>query len=95
MSQGIAKIPLNDFAKVQKNTQNAKRLPRFLCKNFQGTFPLGRHFFGLVGDFFVPFSVTLPLPSFNPRLYGAEGGGLDIADLGDSIVVVVQVVLKD
>ena len=40
-------------------------------------------------------SATLPLPSFNPRLYGAEGGGLDVEDLGDSIIVVVQVVLKD
>ena len=31
----------------------------------------------------------LPLPPFDPRLYGAEGGGFDVKDLGDSIVVVV------
>ena len=41
------------------------------------------------------YLLNSPLPSFNPRLYGAEGGGLDVEDLGDSIIVVVQVVLKD
>ena len=50
---------------------------------------------GLAEGFFVPFSVYLSLPTFDPRLYGAEGGGFYIEDLGDSIVVVVQVVLKD
>ena len=39
--------------------------------------------------------IYLSLPSLDPRLYGTEGGGLDVEDLGDSIVVVVKVVLKD
>ena len=34
-------------------------------------------------------SSKLPLPPFDPRLYGAEGGGFDVKDLGDCIVVVV------
>ena len=34
-------------------------------------------------------------PPFDPRLYSAERGGLDVEDLGDSIIVVVQVVLHN
>ena len=59
------------------------------------TFTLGTRFPGFAEGFFVLFSVYLSLPSLDPRLYGTEGGGLDVEDLGDSIVVVVQVVLKD
>ena len=43
----------------------------------------------------VPVMPDLPLPPFDSRLYSSERGGLHIEYLGDSIVVVVQVVLKD